>query len=358
MFILATYIKIKAMSGIIYYPFISLPQRAWTYRQLLYYDEISTIVPTEYFDNPVLYPAHMQELIREGLVIPQNFSYDYDIQNELYVQFIRYLKSNNLSSRRAAFSKPHCLVLPDRAQMFNTKFRHQESLTGGQIYNSKFGPAILDELQSLDLARQEDNGIYLVEKKTAFELMQFLTSLIGDRIEAYPTTDIFPYFGIKSQEEIIIRNRNEKRDVLLKKVMPLPEDIDFRRLMRFKERHHDLLRRFRVEIESIVLNEEICIDTARFENAVDRIEDQRDEIIRRMEEFNYQNIFRYSVHGMIPFAVAAMEREFNRNVLVTGSLTLLSAIATAISNLSHRRIDNTSGMKYLALANRTFRTEM
>lgn len=346
------------MSGIIYYPFINLPQKAWTYRQLLYYDHISTIVPIEYMEDPVMYPAYMQELIREGLVIPQNFSYDYGLQNELYVQFFRYLKSNNLSSRRAAFSMSSQFALPDCAQIYDTKFRSKESLIGGQIYKSKFGSAILGELQRLDLAKQKDNGIYAVEKKTAFELMQFLTSLIGDRIQAYPTTDVLPNFGTKSIEEIIIRNRNEKRDVILKKIMPLPKDIDFGRLMRFKERHHDLLHRFRVEIESIVLNEEICIDSARFENAIDRIEGQRDEIVRRMEEYNYQNIIRYSVHGMIPFAVAAMEGEFNRNVLVTGSLTLLSAIATAIYNLSHRRIDNTSGMKYLALANKTFRTEI
>lgn len=57
---------------------------------------------------------------------------------------------------------------------------------------------------------------------------------------------------------------------------------------------------------------------------------------------------------MIPFAAAALEGECNKNVLITGSLTLSIAIATAISNLNPNRIENTSGMKYPALANRTF----
>lgn len=137
--------------------------------------------------------------------------------------------------------------------------------------------------------------------------------------------------------------------------MPLPEDIDLGRLMRFKERHNDLLSRFRTEIEAIVLNDAITVNTELFDTTLNRIKEQRDEITRRMEEYNYRNILKYSVHGMIPFAAAALEGEFNRNVLITGSITLSIAIATAISNLNPNRIDNTSGMKYLALANRTFR---
>lgn len=73
-----------------------------------------------------------------------------------------------------------------------------------------------------------------------------------------------------------------------------------------------------------------------------------------MEEYNYRNILKHSIHGMIPFAAAALEGECNKNVLITGSLTLSIAIATAISNLNPNRIENTSGMKYPALANRTF----
>ena len=342
------------MSGIIYYPFISLPPKAWTYRQLFYYDEISTIVPMEYFDDPALYPSHMKELIREGLVIPQNFSGDYDIQNQLYAQFVRYLRNNDLTKRQAAFRGEHYMNVSAHA-MYATKFKPHESVLSSQIYESKFGPAILHELQELGLARHENHRIYYVEKRTAFELMQFLTSLIATRIDAHPVTDKLPLFAINSQDDIIVRNRNEKRDIVLKRIMPLPQDIDLVRLMKFKDRHNELLKRFRTEIESIVLNDARAMDTKLFDTAIDRIKQQRDEITRRMEECNYRNIFKYSIHGMIPFAAAALEGDFNRNVLVTGSLSLLSAIASAISNLTPNRIDNTSGMKYLALANRTFR---
>ena len=172
------------MSGIIYYPFISLPPKAWTYRQLFYYDEISTIVPMEYFDDPALYPSHMKELIREGLVIPQNVSGYYDIQNQLYAQFVRYLRNNDLTKRQAAFRGEHYMNVSAHA-MYATKFKPHESVLSSQIYESKFGPAILHELQELGLARHENHRIYDVEKRTAFELMQFLTSLIATRIDAH-----------------------------------------------------------------------------------------------------------------------------------------------------------------------------
>lgn len=341
------------MCGIIYYPFISLPPKAWTYRQLLYYDEISTIVPMEYFYDPALYPSHMKELIREGLVIPQNFAGDYDIQNQLHAQFVRYLKNNDFTKRQAAFRGESCGRTSSHA-IYATKFNPQKFVGSPQIYESKFGPAILHELQELGLARHENHRIYYVEKRTAFELMQFLTSLIASKIDAHPVTDRFPLFAVKSQDDIIVRNRNEKRDILLKNIMPLPQDIDLVRLMKFKDRHNELLKRFRTEIESIVLNDAIAVNTELFDTAIDRIKEQRDEITRRMEEYNYRNILKYSIHGMIPFAAAALEGECNKNVLITGSLTLSIAIATAISNLNPNRIENTSGMKYLALANRTF----
>ncbi|MDL2319712.1 hypothetical protein LJC45_01080 [Alistipes sp. OttesenSCG-928-B03] len=349
------------MCRIIYYPFINLPEQSWTYRQLLYFDEIVTIVPREYIDDSTLYTKHMRELIREGLVCPQNHSYDYDIQNELHVQFFRYLRSNNLDCRRINFVNPRYAIgrndcgglNPYRTQIFNTKFNPENGINS-QIYNSKFGPAILEELRELGLALQGNNNIYYVEKETAFELMQFLTSLIGDKINAYPTTDTFPFFGVRDRQEVIIRERNEKRDVLLKSIMPVPEEIDFAHLMRFKEKHHDLLNRFRTEVESIVLDDAMQLSTERFDITVNRIIDQRDELIRKMEGFNFRRILKYSVHGMIPFVQAALEGEFNRNVMITGALTFMAAIAQAIHNLHCNRIENTSGMKYLALANKTF----
>lgn len=106
------------------------------------------------------------------------------------------------------------------------------------------------------------------------------------KIDTHSGTDRFPLFALKSQDDIIVRNRNEKRDVLRKNIMPLPQDIDRVRLMKFKDRHNELLKRFRTEIESIVLNDAIAVNTELFDTAIDRIKEQRDEITRRMEEYN------------------------------------------------------------------------
>lgn len=106
----------------------------------------------------------MKELIREGLVIPQNFAEDYDIQNQLHAQFVRYLKNNDFTKRQAAFRGESYGRTSSHA-IYATKFNPQKFIFSPQIYESKFGPAILHELQELGLARHENHRIYYVKRE-------------------------------------------------------------------------------------------------------------------------------------------------------------------------------------------------
>ncbi len=61
------------MSNILYYPYINLPRTDWTLRTLMYYDNIGSIVPQEYFYSPERnYEPFMLELVRNELVTPIN----------------------------------------------------------------------------------------------------------------------------------------------------------------------------------------------------------------------------------------------------------------------------------------------
>lgn len=52
----------------LYFPYINLPEDEWLYLMLLYWDQISSIVPSEYvYDRRKLSP-HMSTLMAEGLV--------------------------------------------------------------------------------------------------------------------------------------------------------------------------------------------------------------------------------------------------------------------------------------------------
>lgn len=58
------------MNNLLYYPYINLPNTDWAIRALLYYDNISSIVPTQYFYEPEQYEPFMREVIQNEL-IPQ-----------------------------------------------------------------------------------------------------------------------------------------------------------------------------------------------------------------------------------------------------------------------------------------------
>ena len=60
------------MDKLLYYPYINLPETNWTVRVLLYYDEVGSIVPQQYFYAPEEYNPYMRNLIQEGLVNPIN----------------------------------------------------------------------------------------------------------------------------------------------------------------------------------------------------------------------------------------------------------------------------------------------
>lgn len=59
------------MDKLLYFTYINLPKTDWTVRALLYYDNISSIVPQENFYSPERnYELFIFELVRSELVIP------------------------------------------------------------------------------------------------------------------------------------------------------------------------------------------------------------------------------------------------------------------------------------------------
>lgn len=53
---------------ILYFPYISVPRDPWLFRTLLYWDEVGSIVPMSFLENPEGLTPFMRELVREQLV--------------------------------------------------------------------------------------------------------------------------------------------------------------------------------------------------------------------------------------------------------------------------------------------------
>ena len=56
------------MSNLLYYPHINLPNSAWTIRAILYYENIGSIIPEQYFYEPEHFEPFMREALRNELI--------------------------------------------------------------------------------------------------------------------------------------------------------------------------------------------------------------------------------------------------------------------------------------------------
>lgn len=326
------------MNKILYYPYINLPQTDWTLRTLLYYDNVGSIAPQEYFYSPDKnYDPFMLDLVRNELVIPIDPIRSLDNPWEVSNPFLEFLqgKAFNLEARRRNF----------REGKFGRI--HQDKFGGARIHADKFHHQIFYNLEQMGLAKRGERSWCIVERRTADYLMKFLASVISAKLEMLPTTDSFKkryYTGNKKQE-------TRKRETILTRLIPYPEDIDLSKLRKFKDKHTDLLSSFKNRIEQIVLDESILEGTELFLTRVEELELRRDELAAKMNESNFKSIFFGSVCGTIAAYQGLIAPETNTSV-VTGLAGFAGAVYSALKIEKAENTFDQSGMKYLALVNK------
>jgi len=155
---------------VLYFPYIRIPESRWLTQMLLYWDQVSSIVPYQFVQEPESLGQYMRCLVEEELVfqvIPSN--YISEIPRFLEV-FQRYLDNlgPEVSSRTRRFVQ---------GDLF-------------RIHIEKMGP-IADALCRHRLARQTEYPWYDVERDTADDFMSYLATALGqlDSINSSPVTD-------------------------------------------------------------------------------------------------------------------------------------------------------------------------
>ena len=152
-----------------------------------------------------------------------------------------------------------------------------------------------------------------------------------------------------------IANQNKKRETVLSRLIPFPEEIDLYKLLKFKERHTELLKSFKNKIEQIVFNEDIVEGTELFSTKVEELEIDKNELSRKMNESQFKNVFFGSVCGIIGAAQGFASTE-NTTVSVIGALPgFACAIHSALKIEKAENIFDQTGMKYLALVDKQLR---
>ena len=334
------------MENLLYYPYINIPKNDWAARVLLYYERIGSIVPQRYLYGE--FDPYMKELVENRLVEPINpivvLEHPWDVARP----FIDYLRRNefNIEKRRKA------------------SYGHSKSRTGTSSYRGttkihadKFDSQVFYELEQAGLAHKLDGEWYLVERTTANELMIYLASVIGHKIQFLPTTDRqqrrFNTVGLKAVSRSL-ETADNKREVILDELMPFPDQIDLKRLRQFKEEHLGLLKAFKNRVELIVLNRSIKIDTPEFKERVRELTIRKEELTAKMGEKKLGKIIFGTVCGIVGAGIG-LATTSSVNGAILGVPGFANAIYTALQIERPEDIFDQSGLKYLALLDKQLR---
>lgn len=323
------------MSNILYYPYINLPENDWTLRTLLYYDNIGSIVPDEYYNNPNKYDLFMWDLINKELVTPLSPMNIIDNPWESTKPFISLIENNKELLQKSR----------NRFKLAGSNLTNSNELSTVRLHINKFDREIFYNLKEFGLAKRGPANWYFVEKKTALELMKFLANIISVKTNRMPVTDIIRKRYIQSNKKSEIK----KREKILEDLIPFPKNISLDKLLRFKEKNVDSLKAFKNKVELIVLDPNIEIDSALFKEKTYELELRKDELSKKMNENNFGNILFGTVCGL-GTAVVGLETGSTFGAFLGSLPGFANALHSALKIEKAENIFDQSGMKYLALA--------
>jgi hypothetical protein len=243
----------------LFFPYIRVPNNAWFNHILLYWDQVSSIVPTTYISRPDRLGKYTKELVSAELLTqlhPDQFIYQIP---DFEKNFLRYIDAR--------------LKIINRTRT-NDAIQPNSPLIHIQKLNS-IGP----KLARKSLAVQVNSEWYKVVSWVANAFMAYLAAALGqlEEVNCAPVTqDKSSYSLLGGKAFNLSGSRDRARETFLKEIIPVPqEEISISELVDFKSRHGELLKRFRERIE------QECINVSSIQNPVD----QRDQLEITLRQF-------------------------------------------------------------------------
>jgi hypothetical protein len=298
------------MSGkALYFPYMRVPTSDWFTRVLLYWDEIGSIITSDYREDAERLGPYTTGLIEADLVrpiIPAAYTYQIPHFGDAFLELID--SNEAITSRRGQSLQPSNLF---------------------RIHAEKLGE-ITDGVERRGLARQGAYPWFEVERTTADLFMAYLASVLGkvEQVAMDPITD--------NESALVNFTDSPDRDIganallqrlrlsVLDSILPAPDhDLEPSEIAAFKERHGSELRRFRMEVEGALLEAATLSDDTLRSRSLrlfqDNAKDQVDELVARMNERNWGRLIFGSLAGLVAAAIPAA------SALATGALPLAAA---------------------------------
>ncbi len=193
-------------SRVLYFPYIRVPQSRWLTQMLLYWDQVSSIVPYEFVQDPDALGTYMASLVQEGLVfqvIPSAYIYEIPRFFAAFKEYVGGL-GQDIVHRRERFAT-------------GSTFR---------IHIEKLGD-ISEFLIHEGLAAAEQYPWYNVERETADDFMSYLAASLGhvQSIDSAPVTDDGDYLPRLARagvpQETVTMQLESLRIQVLDRVLPV-----------------------------------------------------------------------------------------------------------------------------------------
>lgn len=290
------------MDGVIYYPYISVPESAWFTRAVLYWDTVGTIVPDEWTYTPERLGEYTLELVHRGIVTQLLPSYaDLTGFAHRFAGYTSNLQRDELARRRNDFAAG------------TTELIHQDK-----------GPTdIFLHLKDLSLCEQH-GGWWRVERKTSADYMAGLalalsmpgsnimhfdpwsrnSSAVPETTNLVPITDqahsLLPLLtGTVEVSHVASMERAEGQNMIgrvqamvLEELFPAPVlVVPPSEIERFRDRHSTLLPEFRRNVEQRV-DEIFNLGTAwQRRRALDRLASEFKQATREVEAYMAESHF-------------------------------------------------------------------
>ena len=257
-------------SRVLYFPYIQVPETTWLTQMLLYWDQVSSIVPYDYVHNPESLGPYMLTLVREQLVhqvIPGAHIGEIPQFHERFIGFLDGL-GPALDRRREEFARRNVC----------------------RIHIEKMG-TIGDALVKLRVAQPEQYPWYNVENQTADDFMSYLATTLGqlDSVDSSPLTDSDAHLTRLALAGVPQHHMAQQLDSLriqvLNEVLPVPTCVvPAAKLRAFKEKRAAELGDFRRRVERELVAAANIADPALRQRHLDVFFDEAKERILEIQE--------------------------------------------------------------------------
>jgi hypothetical protein len=241
--------KVVMKRNLLYYPTINIPKNAWLKSALLYWDEVSSIVPSDYNGNLLLdLDRDLEYLIDievfrpikpETLIFAQDNWEEFEkFQNEFKEVVIGKLFQTRLErQRRSVASRIHSSKIQD--------------LRTARVHSNKTSNGLFYFLEEKGLAKREDGNDWVqFEQNTALLYMSLLAKYLADIDSEHTSigTDnaVYENFNFQKANKT---NGFPVASLALKNILPSPKNnVSIEKIIKFKEKRKDNLKHFNLKL--------------------------------------------------------------------------------------------------------------